>query len=248
MTNTTNGAASTPPSRLTGTWFTGGSATTTKPQLLIEPTGTTSTAWSTAGTGLGVNAASGFTGNLIDVQLNGVSKVKIRYDGTYLSAGPVQSPYWLNAGNNVHLYGSSTGTGALTVYDGGETGASIIQMGGTGTANPGLFRNGTDIDVKLANNSAYTNLGVKNLTLNTAGSKISVTTGSNASAGLSGAMTAGTITISTTAVTASSLIFLTAVGSGTGQISLGTVTAGTSFVINSSDVLDSRQVQWWIIN
>ena len=42
-----NGAASAPPGAFTGTWFTDGTATTTKPQMLIEPTGTTSTAWST---------------------------------------------------------------------------------------------------------------------------------------------------------------------------------------------------------
>lgn len=69
-----NGAASTPPVSLTGTWFTGGTATTTKPQVLIEPAGTTSTAWSTSGTGLGVNAASGFTGRLLDLQINGTSE------------------------------------------------------------------------------------------------------------------------------------------------------------------------------
>ena len=68
------GAASTPPVSFTGSWFTGGTATTTKPQVLIEPTGTTSTAWSTSGTGLGVNAASGFSGNLADLQLNGTSE------------------------------------------------------------------------------------------------------------------------------------------------------------------------------
>jgi hypothetical protein len=69
-----NGAASAPPGTFTGTWFTGGTATTTKPQVLIEPTGTTSTAWATAGTGLGVNAASGFAGRLLDLQLNGTSR------------------------------------------------------------------------------------------------------------------------------------------------------------------------------
>jgi hypothetical protein len=66
-----NGAASAPPGAFTGTWFTGGTATTTKPQVLIEPTGTTSTTWSTSGTGLGVNASSGFAGNLLDLQVNG---------------------------------------------------------------------------------------------------------------------------------------------------------------------------------
>jgi hypothetical protein len=39
--------------------------------LLIEPTGTTSTGWSTAGTLIGANAATGFAGNLLDLQLNG---------------------------------------------------------------------------------------------------------------------------------------------------------------------------------
>jgi hypothetical protein len=76
-----NGTASAPPGTFTGTWFTGGTATTTKPQVLIEPTGTTSTAWSTAGTGLGVNAASGFAGNLLDLQLNGTSRAVVTEAG-----------------------------------------------------------------------------------------------------------------------------------------------------------------------
>jgi hypothetical protein len=76
-----NGAASAPPGTFTGTWFTGGTATTTKPQVLIEPTGTTSTAWSTSGTGLGVNAASGFSGRLLDLQLNGTSNFNVDSTG-----------------------------------------------------------------------------------------------------------------------------------------------------------------------
>ena len=75
------GAASTPPVSFTGSWFTGGTSTTTKPQLLIEPTGTTSTAWSTSGTGLGVNAASGFAGRLLDLQTNGTSQMVVQGDG-----------------------------------------------------------------------------------------------------------------------------------------------------------------------
>jgi hypothetical protein len=76
-----NGAASTPPLELTGTWFTGGTSTTTKPQVLIEPAGATSTAWSTSGTGLGVNAASGFTGRLLDLQTNGTSRAVVTGGG-----------------------------------------------------------------------------------------------------------------------------------------------------------------------
>jgi hypothetical protein len=76
-----NGAASTPPLELTGTWFTGGGATATKPQLLIEPAGATSNAWSPDGTGLGVNAASTFTGRLLDLQRNGTSRAVVTGDG-----------------------------------------------------------------------------------------------------------------------------------------------------------------------
>jgi len=73
VVHTVNGAASAPPLSLTGTWFTGGTSTTTKPQFLIEPTGTTSTGWATTGTAIGANAASGFTGRLIDLQIAGSS-------------------------------------------------------------------------------------------------------------------------------------------------------------------------------
>ena len=78
-----NGAASAPPGTFTGTWFTGGTATTTKPQVLIEPTGATSTAWSTSGTGFGVNAASGFAGNLMDLQVNGSRRFSASVGGTF---------------------------------------------------------------------------------------------------------------------------------------------------------------------
>jgi hypothetical protein len=81
LISSTNGAASTPACKFTGTPFSGGTATTTKPLHLIEPTGTTSTGWSTSGTMFGVNAASAFVGNLIDLQLNGSSKLKVGYDG-----------------------------------------------------------------------------------------------------------------------------------------------------------------------
>jgi hypothetical protein len=88
-----------------------------------------------------------------------------------------------------------------------------------------------------------------NLALLTAGNKIKIATGSNASIGTS-TLIAGTVTVSTTAVTSSSKIFLTcAVTGGTlGFLSVGTITNGTSFVINSSSVLDTSQINWFIIN
>jgi hypothetical protein len=83
--NSYNATASNPAKVFTGTWFTGGTSTTTKPHFLVEPTGTTSTAWSTSGTGLGVNAASGFAGNLLDLQVNGTSQARISGTGNITS-------------------------------------------------------------------------------------------------------------------------------------------------------------------
>jgi hypothetical protein len=76
-----NSVASAPLATLSGVWFTGGTATTTKPHLLVEPAGTTSTGWSTTGTGIGVNATAAFTGRLIDLQLNGSTRFSVSSAG-----------------------------------------------------------------------------------------------------------------------------------------------------------------------
>lgn len=102
LINSKNGAASTPPFSLTGTVFSGGSATTTKPYLLLEPSGTTSTAWNTSGTMMGINAASGFAGLLADWQLAGVSKAYITNGGT-VSGNALQSGQVFPASNNTTL-------------------------------------------------------------------------------------------------------------------------------------------------
>lgn len=78
--------ASLPAVSIPGTWFTTGDATTTKPQLLVEPTGTTSTGWSTSGTGIGVNAASGFGGNLLDLQVAASRKFAVSSTGSAMFA------------------------------------------------------------------------------------------------------------------------------------------------------------------
>jgi hypothetical protein len=96
-----NSAASTPPMAMTGTWFSGGTGTTTTPHFLIEPAGTASTAWSTSGTGLGVNAPSGFAGALMDLQANGTSRFLVG------AAGSVSCSQ-LSTGSGVNV-GSSTG-------------------------------------------------------------------------------------------------------------------------------------------
>lgn len=89
-----------------------------------------------------------------------------------------------------------------------------------------------------------------NLALKTAGNKINIATGTNASVG-TGTLSSGTVTINTTAVTASSLIILTYNGGSAGNVpSLGvsSKTAGTSFTVVSSNASDSGTFSWVIIN
>lgn len=84
--------------------------------------------------------------------------------------------------------------------------------------------------------------------LSAAGNGVKVKEGSNATMG-TGVLVAGTVTINTTKVTANSRIFLTVqVAGGTqGILSVGTVTAGTSFVINSTNAADTSTVAWIIV-
>lgn len=133
----TNGAVSTPAEILTGTWYTGGTSTTTKPQLLIEPTGTTSNAWSTSGTGIGANAASGFAGNLIDLQVAASSKFSVSSAGAITAASTVNgatlSGGTLTGGSlsATAVNGLSVASGTISVgtWNGTAIGA---QYGGTG--------------------------------------------------------------------------------------------------------------------
>lgn len=123
--NSYNATASAPAKAFTGTWFTGGTSTTTKPQVLIEPTGATSTAWSTSGTGLGVNAASGFAGNLLDLQVNGTSQLNVRSNGT-LQIGSTSTT--TISGTNVILTLTGGGVPGLTTgNDGSGIGFAAVQ-------------------------------------------------------------------------------------------------------------------------
>lgn len=74
--------------------------------------------------------------------------------------------------------------------------------------------------------------------------------GGTGTSGQTAAMVAGTVTVTTSKVSASSIILLTnaLVGGTVGTLSVGTIVAGTSFVINSSSGTDTSKVNWSIVN
>lgn len=82
----------------------------------------------------------------------------------------------------------------------------------------------------------------------TAGRGLMVAEGSNAKMGVA-TLAAGAATVSTTAVTATSRIFLTnqALGGTAGFLRVSARTAGTSFTISSSSGTDTSTVAWMIV-
>jgi len=162
----TNTIASNPALTLGGTGFSGGTATTTKPTLLIEPTGTTSTGWATSGTKLGVNAESGFTGLLMDLELNGTTQFSVSSGGSLNLKGGISAPTGaITSGSDIVSGGyfgvtskswiRSATNGNWTLYNNATTDFGLLQFGGTTSSYPALKRNSTGLDVRLADDSGY---------------------------------------------------------------------------------------------
>lgn len=88
-----------------------------------------------------------------------------------------------------------------------------------------------------------------NLTFTTAGNKIIIPTGANASVGTSAAMTAGEVTVSTTACSATAKVFYARATTGgtTGDVSI-TAQDGTGFTLTSTSNTETSTFNWWIIN
>ncbi len=191
---------------------------------------------------------------------------------------------WEQIGTSTGSVGSLTGGsgGAITPVAGNITLAGTAnQITTTGTAGtitfsipsaftaPGSIAATTSV---TAGTTVTATLGAitatnGNLVLGTAGNKImstSVASTTTAGANSFGTVTlsGGTATVSTTAVTASSIIMLTRQSIGStgaaalGQLSVGTVSAGSSFVINadltatatSLATTDVSVIGWMIIN
>lgn len=87
-----------------------------------------------------------------------------------------------------------------------------------------------------------------NAILESAGSGLLIKEGSNATMGVS-TLVAGTVTVSTTKVTANSRIFLTAQNSSgvPGFVGVSARNAGTDFTITSASVADTSNIAWIII-
>lgn len=221
-------------------------------------------------------------GVLLGGASNAVSSLAAAATGTTLMGSTGADPAFTGSPS---FSGSVTAATGLTVTAGGAgitgttnintTGAAVtsIGTGGTGATNIGNATGNTAVTGSLTATTTLTaTLGDitatnGNLVLGTAGNKIistSVASTTTAGANSFGTVTlvGGTATVATTAVTASSIIMLTRQGVGStganplGLLSVGTITAATSFVINAWSRTDATALQasdvssigWMIIN
>jgi hypothetical protein len=140
--------------------------------------------------------------------------------------------------NNSFVWGDGSATFATTAANQ----FLILATGGVGIGKVPSFIDGLDVLGQVSLSS--------NLTLNTVGSGIKIKQGTNATSGRA-TLVAGTVTVSTTKVTAVSDIQLTAQNLGTITVPVGLAvsarTAGTSFEILSGSLTDTSIVSWIII-
>lgn len=152
-----------------------GTVTASKPiGLAIGPNGLVS--GSAAGTIIGSNTQAGFTGNFVDFQNNGTSEFTINSNGgvgvrglgstggnTISSDGTIQSSggdMSSSGGGGFFRWGAnskmiSPSDGVIEFSNAAVTDFGRLQLGGTTSAFPSLKRNGTGIQFRLADDSAF---------------------------------------------------------------------------------------------
>lgn len=195
------------------------------PSTFIAPGSIAATTTVTAGTGI-----TSTTGNIV------------------ATAGAVNAGTTMTAGTGI------TATTGNIVATAGAVNAGTTMTAGTGitsttgniVATAGAVNAGTSMTATLGAITATNG----NLVMGTAGNKIIVPTGANASAGTSAAMsgTPGAVTVATTASSATAKIFYARniTGGTMGNVSI-TAQDGTGFTL-TSDANETSTFNWWLIN
>jgi len=139
--------------------------------------------------------------------------------------------------------GTTPAAGTFTVLT-ATTGDIVAALGDIEANNGDVSANG---DVTAVTGDLVATNG--NLVLVTAGNKIEIATGANASVGTSAAMVAGAVTVATTACSATAKVFYSreTLGGAAGHVSI-TAQNGTGFTLTSSSATETSTFNYWIIN
>lgn len=168
----------------------------------------------------------------------------------YTSPLGVLTANWVELSNSTGNVLSVTGTtNQITATN---TGGNVVLSFPSPMFAPGSFGSTTSLSAgtSLTVSNGNANLTNGNVVLGTAGNKIIIATGTNASAGTSGNMSGspGAVTVATTASSATAKIFYSraATGGTPGQVSI-TAQDGTGFTLTSTGN-ETSTFNWWIIN
>lgn len=148
--------------------------------------------------------------------------------------------------------GSLTTTTSLAATTTVTAGTGITATTGNITATAGAVSANTTVTAGTTVTATLGNITATNgnLVMGTAGNKIIVPTGANASAGTSAAMTGtpGAVTVATTACSATAKVFYcrATTGGTPGNVSI-TAQDGTGFTLTSTGN-ETSTFNWWIIN
>jgi hypothetical protein len=196
-------------------------------------TGATTLTGVLTGNGTGAVTANAVTnhGVVVGGASNAVGSTAVGATGTLLAGVTGADPAFT---------GSPSVSGTVTA------GTGITSTTGNIVATAGAVNAGTSITATLGAITATNG----NLVMGTAGNKIIVPTGANASAGTSGAMsgTPGAVTVATTACSDTAKVFYArnVTGGTPGEVSI-TAQDGTGFTLTSTGN-ETSTFNWWIIN
>ena len=107
-------------------------------------------------------ALNGITHNLMDLQVGGGSKFRVRSDGSVFATG---GDFATNRLLSAQAIFQGQGSGAVLVSE--TTAFNRLQLGGTTSSFPAIKRNGAQIDFRLADDSAYCSINL--LSINAVG-------------------------------------------------------------------------------
>ena len=183
----------------------GGNLTTVFPTVLLTPptlTGSQSTSalsitqtWNTTGNPTAIflnvtNTASGASSRLLDIQANSVSQFRVdRVNGLVTVLNTITAGN-INSSNAIYLSNYQSGfrsmsSGVIRLMNNTETDFNRLQWGGSTNLFPSLKRNGTDIQIRLADDSGDTGL----LALTIKATQVAGYISSDGSAGATGTFT-----------------------------------------------------------
>ena len=126
--------------------------------------------WNTTGTPTAVklnvtDTTSNASSILLDLQVGGVSKFKVQKGGALTSSGLVAGiDLRAAAGNDIYWSGrsvmASSSDGNIVLYNASKNNFSLLQLGGTTSSFPAIKRSSANLQVRLADDTAYSDLEV----------------------------------------------------------------------------------------